>query len=80
MDATRSCEFNQLASLQIGAGFAHVGGELLGIRVVFLCQVMHNRAQCSSIAAGKNFVGGFVQFDDAFREKEYAFAGREVGL
>ena len=80
MDAARSCELDQLALLQIGHGFPDIGGQRRGISVVFFGQLVHDLAQCSAIAAGENFLRGFVQFDDALREKQYVFTRGGIGL
>ena len=78
--AARSCEFDQLASLQIGQGFAHISSKRRGIGIVIFGQCFHDLAYRSSIAASKNFVRGFVQFDDALGKKQNAFASRGVDL
>ena len=70
MVAVRSCELDQLAFVKIGERFAHIGGKGGNISVIFFGQVAHDLTQCSPVAAGKNFLRGFVQFDDAFRKKQ----------
>ena len=80
MVAARSFDLDQLAFVKIGERFAHIGGKGGNISVVFFCQVADDLAQCSPVAAGKNFLRGFVQFDNAFRKKQNCFAGREVHL
>jgi len=66
--------------MQIGQRFSHVGGKRFGIGVVFLGQPLNDLVQCSSIAAGKDFVRGFVQFDDAFGMEQHAFARNGIRL
>src|SRR5215467_7370624 len=58
--ATQSCESNQFALLQIRQGFAYICGKRVRVRFIFLSQFTNDLAQCSSVAAGKNFVRGFV--------------------
>ena len=48
--------------------------QAVGIGLVFFGQGANDLAQSSSIAAGKNFVSGFVQFKNAFGKKQHAFA------
>src|SRR6266567_3010029 len=80
MGAGQSWEFDKLASLQIGKGFADIGCKRREIGVILFGQRADDLAYCSSIAAGKNFLRSFVQFEDAFREKQYAFACGGVDL
>ena len=80
MGAARSCEFDQLALLQIGQGFAHIGSKRGQVSIVLFCQRLHNFDQRAPITTGKNFVRGVVQFDDAFGKKQNAFASSRVVL
>ncbi len=58
------------------AGIA-VNGFFMCLRVFIFASVL---AQRSSVAAGENFLGSFVQFDDAFWKKQHAFTGRGIDL
>ena len=60
MDAALSFEFDQFALLQIRERIAYICGERVRVRLVFFGQFANDLAQCSSVAAGKNFVRGFV--------------------
>jgi hypothetical protein len=46
--------------LQNCKGFPHIGGKHFNIDIVFFGQRLDNLAHCSSIAAGKNVLSGFV--------------------
>jgi hypothetical protein len=76
----RSCELDQLALVQIGKGIANIRRESGGICVVLFGQCAHNFTQCLSIAAHKDFVRGFIYFDNAFGKKQNAFSRRRIGL
>ncbi len=80
MAGAHSCVLNQSSLMQIGQRFAHVDGKRVGIGVVFFGERVNDVVQCSSIAAGKDFVRSFVQFDDAFGVEQHAFAGDRIGL
>ena len=80
MDVEQSCKLDQFALVKIGNGFAHIGSKRRNVGVVFFGQRPHDLAQCSSVAAGENFVRSFVQFDDAFGEKQNAFAAGGICL
>ena len=60
MGVARSCELDQLSLVKIGQGFAHIGGKRRNVGVVFFSQRPYNLVECSPIAAGKNFLRGFV--------------------
>ena len=56
--AVQSCEFNQFVPLQIRQGFMYISSNRHPIRLVFFSQRLNDLAECSSVAAGKNFVRG----------------------
>ena len=80
MAGAHSCVLNQSSLMQIGQRFAHVDGKRVGIGVVFFGERVNDVVQCSSIAAGKDFVRSLVQFDDAFGVEQHAFAGNGIRL
>ena len=80
MAGVRSCVINQFSLMEVRQRFAHISRKRLRIGVVFFGQSLNDLAQCSSITARENFVRGFVQFDDAFREKQHVFAGSGIDL
>jgi hypothetical protein len=80
MGAAQSCELDQFAFVKIGQRFAHIGGKGRNVGIVLFGQGLYNLVKSSPVAARKNFVRRFVQFDDALREKQNAFSGCGVNL
>ena len=78
MDAACSCELHEFAALQIHQGLAHIGGKRREIDFVIFGQCADDFTQSSSVAMGKNLLSCFVQFQDAFRKKQDAFASQAV--
>ena len=61
MDARTSFEFNQSSLLQIAQSVSRTSAaSAFGIGVVFFGERVNDVVQCSSVAAGKDFVRGFV--------------------